>query len=106
VRWILLSLVIALAALAVLAVVLLRLWRQVKALMKQVDTASDALGRATGALERAQADGPLAGRPGAGALGRGSSGSVGSGSVGSGSVAAGSVGSGSRRQAASDAPVG
>jgi hypothetical protein len=59
VTWILLDLAIALAALAVLAVLVLGLWRKVKALSSTVTTAGEAVGRATDALAAAQAAGPL-----------------------------------------------
>jgi hypothetical protein len=61
VRWILLDLAIAVAALAVLTVLVLGLWRRVKALSSAVTTAGDTLTRATDALEAAQAAGPLGG---------------------------------------------
>ena len=61
--WILIDLAIALAALAVLAVLVLSLWRRVKALSRLVAEAGETVGSATAALEAAQAAGPL-GAPG------------------------------------------
>jgi hypothetical protein len=55
--WILLDVVIALAALAVLAVLVLGLWRKVKALSAAVTVAGEAVGQATDRLAAAQADG-------------------------------------------------
>ena len=60
-RWILLDLAIALAALALLAVLVLRLWRRVKALSGVVTAAGQRLGQATDALEAAQSGRPTAG---------------------------------------------
>ena len=56
-RWILLDLAIALAALAVLSVLVLRLWRRVKALSAVVTAAGDTLAQASDALAAAQASG-------------------------------------------------
>ena len=56
-RWILIDLALALFAIALLGVLLLRLWRKVKALSTTVARASDTLGQATDALAVAQ--GPL-----------------------------------------------
>ena len=64
--WILIDLAIALAALAVLAVLVLGLWRRVKALSGAVAKAGSAVAVATDALAVAQADGSPPGRPGAG----------------------------------------
>ena len=61
--WILLDLAIALAALAVLAVLVLGLWRRVKALGRTVTLAGETVGRATDALAQAQATGPLGAPP-------------------------------------------
>ena len=57
--WILIDLAIALAALAVLAVLLLRLWKRVKALSRTVSAAGETIASATEALEAAQSAGPL-----------------------------------------------
>ena len=57
--WILIDLAIALVALAVLAVLLLGLWKRVKALSRVVGSAGERLATATEALEAAQAAGPL-----------------------------------------------
>ena len=62
-RWILLDLALALAALAVLAVLVRRLWRAVKALSREVATAGETIAAATDALAAAQAGGPLGGAP-------------------------------------------
>ena len=62
--WILLDVAIALAALAVLAVLVLGLWRKVKALSATVAVAGEAVGSATDRLAAAQATGPHGG-PGA-----------------------------------------
>ena len=62
-RWILLDVAIALAALAVLAVLVLGLWRRVKALTAVVSAAGETIGSATDALEVAQSAGPRAGPP-------------------------------------------
>jgi len=59
VRWILLDVAIALAALAVLAVLVLGLWRRVKALSATVAVAGETVGQATDRLAAAQASGPL-----------------------------------------------
>jgi hypothetical protein len=59
VRWILLDLAIALAALAVLAVLVLGLWRKVKALSAAVVVAGETVGAATDRLAAAQSAGPL-----------------------------------------------
>ena len=61
--WILLDVAIALAALAVLAVLVLGLWRKVKALSAAVSVAGETIGQATDRLAVAQADGPLGGQP-------------------------------------------
>ena len=58
-RWVLLDLVIALAALAVLAVLVLGLWRKVKALSAAVTVAGETVAKATDGLAAAQAAGPL-----------------------------------------------
>ena len=63
-RWILLDLAVALGALAVLALLVLRLWRSVQALSAAVRTAGDRIGSATDALAAAQLDGPLGGPAG------------------------------------------
>ncbi len=62
--WILLDVAIALAALAVLAVLVLGLWRQVKDLMSVVTAAGETITSATDALTAASADG-LPGGPAA-----------------------------------------
>ncbi len=56
-RWILLDLAIALAALAVLSVLVLRLWRSVKALSAVVTAAGDTLAQASDTLAAAQSSG-------------------------------------------------
>jgi uncharacterized protein YoxC len=56
--WILLDVAIALAALAVLAVLVLGLWRKVKALASTVALAGETVGRATDRLAAAQSTGP------------------------------------------------
>ena len=61
--WILLDLAIALVSLAVLAVLVLGLWRRVKALGRTVTLAGETVGRATDALAQAQATGPLGAPP-------------------------------------------
>ena len=61
--WILLDVAIALAALAVLAVLVLGLWRKVKALSAAVSVAGETVGQATDRLAAAQADGPLGSPP-------------------------------------------
>ena len=58
--WILIDLAIALAALAVLAVLVLGLWRRVKALSRTVSAAGETMARATEALDAAQSAGPPA----------------------------------------------
>ena len=58
-RWILLDVAIALAALAVLAVLVLGLWRKVQALSATVAVAGETVGQATDRLAAAQAAGPL-----------------------------------------------
>lgn len=58
-KWILLDLAIALAALAVLAVLVLGLWRKVKALSGAVARAGETVAAATEQLAAAQGDGPL-----------------------------------------------
>ena len=65
-RWILLDLGIALAALVVLAVLVRRLWRAVKALSGAVATAGETIAAATDALAAAQTEGRLGGAPAAG----------------------------------------
>ena len=62
-RWILLDLALALVSLAVLAVLVLGLWRKVKALSAAVAAAEERIGAATAALEAAQLDGPLGAVP-------------------------------------------
>ena len=62
-RWILVDVVLALLALAVLAVLLLGLWRKVKALSSTVSQASERIGRATDGLAAAQGAGPLGAPP-------------------------------------------
>lgn len=65
VKWILLDVAIALAALVVLAVLVLGLYRKVKALSRAVGEAGDTVAVASDALAAAQSDGPLgAPRPG------------------------------------------
>ena len=59
--WILLDVAIALAALAVLAVLVLGLWRKVKALSATVAVAGETVGSATDRLAAAQATGPRGG---------------------------------------------
>jgi uncharacterized membrane protein len=59
VTWVLLSVAIAVAALVVLAVLVLGLWRKVKALSSTVSTAGEQVGRATDRLTAAQLAGPL-----------------------------------------------
>ena len=59
--WILIDLAIALAALAVLAVLVLGLWRKVKALSSAVTVAGETVGQATDRLADAQSAGPLGG---------------------------------------------
>ena len=57
--WILLDVTIAVAALAVLAVLVLGLWRKVKALSAAVTVAGESIGSATDRLAAAQSAGPL-----------------------------------------------
>ncbi len=57
--WILVDVAIAVAALAVLAVLVLRLWRKVKALSQAVTVAGETVASATDALAAAQSAGPL-----------------------------------------------
>ncbi len=57
--WVLLDVAIALAALAVLAVLVLGLWRKVKALSATVAAAGETVGVATERLAAAQSAGPL-----------------------------------------------
>ena len=59
--WILIDVAIAVAALAVLAVLVLGLWRKVKALSSAVAVAGETVGQATDRLAAAQAAGPLGG---------------------------------------------
>ena len=59
--WILLDVVVALAALAVLAVLVLGLWRKVEALSAAVAVAGETVGQATDRLAAAQAAGPRGG---------------------------------------------
>ena len=56
--WILLDVTIAVAALAVLAVLVLGLWRKVKALSSAVAVAGETVGQATDRLADAQSAGP------------------------------------------------
>ena len=63
--WILLDVAIALAALAVLAVLVLGLWRKVKALSATVAVAGETVGQASDRLAAAQAAGPRGGPEGA-----------------------------------------
>ena len=67
-RWVLLDVVIALAALTVLAVLVLGLWRKVKALSATVAAAGERLGEASDRLAavQAEADQATAGRRPAG----------------------------------------
>ncbi len=58
--WILLDVAIAVAALAVLAVLVLGLWRKVKALSATVAAAGERVGEATDRLAAAQAEGERA----------------------------------------------
>ena len=62
--WILVDVTVAVAALAVLAVLVLGLWRKVKALSAAVSVAGETVGQATDRLAAAQAAGPLGGEPG------------------------------------------
>ena len=62
-RWILVDVVLVLLALAVLAVLALGLWRQVKALSRAVSQAGEQVTRATDALAVAQGAGPLGALP-------------------------------------------
>ena len=57
--WTLLAVVVVLAALAVVGVLGLGLWRQVKALLAVVTTAGDTLTAAADALDTAQAGHPV-----------------------------------------------
>ena len=57
--WILIDVAIAVAALAVLAVLVLGLWRKVKALSAAVTVAGESVGQATDRLAAAQSAGPL-----------------------------------------------
>ena len=67
--WILVDLALALLSLALLAVLVLRLWRKVKALSSAVAKAGEAVATATDALTVAQNAGPLGGpRPDGAAL--------------------------------------
>jgi hypothetical protein len=59
VRWILIDVAIAVAALTVLAMLVLGLWRKVKALSSAVTIAGETVGQATDRLAAAQATGPL-----------------------------------------------
>lgn len=61
--WILIDLAIALLALGLLAVLVLRLWKRVKALSKAVTAAGDAVTQASDALAAAQGEGPLGATP-------------------------------------------
>jgi hypothetical protein len=65
VRWVLLDLAIALAALAVLAALVFGLWRKVKALATAVTVAGETVGPATDRLAAAQSAGPLGAPDGA-----------------------------------------
>ena len=56
--WVLLDVAIALAALAVLAVLVLGLWRKVKALSAAVAVAGETVGEATERLAAVQSAGP------------------------------------------------
>ena len=58
-RWILVDVMLALSALAVLAVLALGLWREVKALSRAVSQAGEQVTRATDGLAVAQEAGPL-----------------------------------------------
>ncbi len=60
-RWILIDVAIAVAALAVLAGLVLGLWRKVKALSAAVTVAGESVGQATDRLAAAQSAGPLGG---------------------------------------------
>jgi uncharacterized membrane protein len=60
--WILIDVAIAVAALAVLAVLVLGLWRKVKALSHTVSVAGETLTEATDRLAAAQLSGPLGGQ--------------------------------------------
>ena len=62
-RWILVDVVLVLLALAVLAVLALGLWRQVKALSRAVSHAGEQVTRATDALAVAQGAGPRGALP-------------------------------------------
>ena len=63
--WILLDVAIALAALAVLAVLVLGLWRKVKALSAAVAVAGESVGQAADRLAAAQTAAPRGGPGGA-----------------------------------------
>ena len=56
--WLLLGIGLAVASLAVLALVLLSLWRRTKTLMRTVDTASEAMAAGTEALAQVQGAAP------------------------------------------------
>jgi hypothetical protein len=57
VLWVLLDVALCLMALVVLGALALRLWRQVKALGREVSASADRVSRATGALDAAQSIG-------------------------------------------------
>ncbi len=57
-RWILVDVLLALLALALLVVVGRTLWRQVRALGREVSRAGDLVAQATAALEQVQDDPP------------------------------------------------
>ena len=61
--WILLDVAIAVAALVVLAVLVLGLWRKVKALSSTVSSAGEAIAAATDRLDAAQLAGRQPGSP-------------------------------------------
>ena len=61
--WILIDVAIAVAALAVLAVLVLGLWRKVKALSSTVSTAGEMIAAATDRLDAAQLVGRQPGSP-------------------------------------------
>jgi hypothetical protein len=67
VKWILLDLAIAFAALGLLAVLVLSLYRKVKALSRAVGTAGETVAVASDALAAAQSAGPLGAPRAAGA---------------------------------------
>lgn len=56
--WVLIDVVMAVAALAVLGVVVLGLWRKVKELGREVSRAGEAIGAATDKLAELQAERP------------------------------------------------